>query len=140
MLINYFFVLCLTNHFENNKSIFAVYSLDIVYSMGIHHIIANLSIPGTLGPNKTVLIIEESLFQSVHNSRFDCCFDLCPHIYSLQQIMTLVCHQFGKQKIFSSLLILYNFVGGVSGNSAIPSTCIYVFLRCLHMYFKLHYE
>ena len=33
---------------------------------------SNLSIPDTLGPNKTVLIREVSSFQSVHNSRFDC--------------------------------------------------------------------
>ena len=33
---------------------------------------SNLSNLDTLGPSKTVLIIEVSLFLSVHNSRFDC--------------------------------------------------------------------
>ena len=41
-------------------------TIDTLYTIR-----SNLSIPDTLGPSKTVLIIEVSLFESVHNSRFD---------------------------------------------------------------------
>ena len=44
----------------------------VVSCGGLHALQSNLSIPDTLGPSKTVLIREVSLFQSVHNSRFDC--------------------------------------------------------------------
>ena len=55
-----------------------------------------------MGPQLTALIIEVSLFQSVHNSRFDCKY-IVPTIY----YMTILCSKMHKNapcQVFKNVL------------------------------------
>ena len=61
-------------------------------STGTLHVQSGLSIPDTLGPNKTVLIIEVSLFQRFINTHYYCIGTdtTCPHY---RGVLILECPQ-----------------------------------------------
>ena len=69
-----------------------------------------------MGPQLTVLIIEVSLFQSVHNSRFDCIYE----IESQESISILTGFIFNNSKESILMVLLKLFIPTVDRKLNIP--------------------